>query len=328
MKTKKWLLISLTTLSVILFLNFLFLYLTDFYGVMNPTNKRQHSGYQQRFVVVEYMLKNLNKYDTLLFGSSRVQFINPFHIKDKKVYNMTVAEGIPHEYLIMLKLFLKKGMNLKNLIIVLDDFSYQVSFASHQNIPDTKSHYLTTGISKFDFYKTYYFRKLNKKDYLHIKNIYNDTNPFARHYSIIFNQKEAFNSNYAEYKQPKPNHPIYNIPTLYDGNEIKDTIKDIKDIVNICEEHNIKLTVFINPMHHTTYKNSNLKRLEEFKDKLTYVTPYYDFTKPNRISNDNNYWLETSHYMPEVGDMILSRIYDNNTTIKDFGIYQNKKENN
>ena len=108
MKAKKWLLISLSTLSIILFSNFLFLYITDYYGVSNPTNPRQHSGYNQRFVVVEYMLKNLDKYDTLLFGSSRLQFINPLHIKERKAYNMTVAEGIPHEYLLMLKLFLKK----------------------------------------------------------------------------------------------------------------------------------------------------------------------------------------------------------------------------
>ncbi|WP_428740092.1 hypothetical protein, partial [Sulfurimonas sp.] len=67
-----------------------------------------------------------------------------YHIKDKKVYNMTVAEGIPHEHLLLLKLFLKKGMKLKQVVIGLDDFSFQVPFEKHQGIPDTKTHYLAT----------------------------------------------------------------------------------------------------------------------------------------------------------------------------------------
>ena len=77
-------------------------------------------------------------------------------------------------------------------------------------------------------------------------------------------------------------------------------------------------------MHHTTYINTDLNKLQVFKTELSKITSYYDFTLPNRISNNNKYWLEASHYTLEVGDMILSRIYDNNTSIKDFGIYVKK----
>lgn len=308
--------------------NFLFLYTYDIYGVSNPQRTKHRTAFQQRYLVVEYMLNNIDKYDTLLFGSSRVQFINPLHVKNKKVYNMTVAEGIPHEHLILLKLFINKGIKLKQVIIALDDFSYQVSFSKHQNMPDTKSHYLATGISIFDFYKTYYFRIPNKKDFTHFKNISNDTNPYLRHHEIIFNQEKAFSTQKISYNKPKPSNPVYLVPTLYNANLINDTIKDLKEIVKICKENNIELLLFINPIHHTTYKYTNLEQLNEFKTRLSYLAPYYDFTIPNEISNNNKYWLETSHFTLEVGDMILSRIYDNNTSIKDFGTYIEKKEKN
>ena len=59
-------------------------------------------------------MNNKKKYDSFIFGSSRVGKINPLKIENGKYYNMTYSEGLPREhyqnikFLIMKILFLYK----------------------------------------------------------------------------------------------------------------------------------------------------------------------------------------------------------------------------
>jgi hypothetical protein len=122
------------------------------------------------------------------------------------------------------------------------------------------------------------------------------------------------------------NNPAFLIPYHYSGNDIDNTMNDIKEIVKVTKENNITLTLMINPIHHTTYKDTNQKLMQEFRDRLSHISEYYDFSLPNPINNNNAFWIETSHYNISVGDMILSRIYDNNQSIENFGLYIKKKD--
>ncbi len=106
---------------------------------------------------------------------------------------------------------------------------------------------------------------------------------------------------------------------------MKDTLKDIKEIVKICKENNIKVTFFINPIHKVTYEHTDQKQLKEFRLKLSYITPYYDFSFPSEINNNNSNWVETSHYIANIGDKIITRVYENKATENNFGVYIEKK---
>jgi hypothetical protein len=281
-------------------------------------------------MITEHILDVKNKYNSLIFGSSRVGYINPFHIKDQKVYNMTYAEGIPHEHLILIKLLLQKGMHLKHLLIGLDDISYQVSFAKHQQQLGSKSHYLATGESLFNFYKSFFFHKPTKTDYkqLQYKYITKTVLPFDFRqdiYNSVYNQKKRFSKKHKNTRTKKHiNDPKFQDPTRYDANNLDAALNDIQEIINISKKYNIDTTFIIVPMHKKTYEYTNKKRFYEFRKRLAYITSYYDFGLPNNINSNNIYWNETSHFTYEVGDMILSRIFDNNTTIKNFGIYVKK----
>lgn len=324
MHSKKWLKISLITIFITLSTNSLFLYFTDIYGVGHPERKIFPTAFHQRFLVVEYMLKHLNDYDTLLFGSSRVQFINPFHIPNTRAYNMTVAEGIPKEYYLMLKLFIEKGMKPKMVLIGLDNFSYNISYQEHQLALETKTHYLASQESPFSFYSDFYFRKPMNRDFQDIKNRYHKLNLYKLHYDIIFHQKEAFT--HQRYTQPKPDAAIYNDPTTWHGDHMDETLQDIQNIKDLCDKNQIKCVFFINPIQHTSYDAMDKTMLATFKHRLSIITDFYDFTTPNKISNDNTKWLETSHFIPEIGDLILKTIFEDKVFIENFGIHVKKKE--
>lgn len=108
------------------------------------------------------------------------------------------------------------------------------------------------------------------------------------------------------------NKSLFEGPTIlgnYENNRIDKVINEIKQIKDLCDNNNIKLTVIFNPLHITTYENTNKEKLLEFKSKLSEITSYWDFNSINQITTNNYYWYETSHYRGIVGDMILKRIY-------------------
>ncbi|MDH4945507.1 hypothetical protein [Sulfurimonas sp. C5] len=324
MTHKKWFRISMITLLTLLTINSIFLYITDIYSVAHPNRKTFPTAFTQRFFVATYILNHFHEYDTLLFGSSRVQFINPQHIPNSNTYNLTIAEGIPEEYYLMLQLLLNKGIKLKSVLVGLDNFSHNISFTSHQNALETKSHYLLTGEPLYKFYSDFFFRVPTKRDFQDIQNRSKHLNIYKLHYDIIYNQRDTFKKH--TYNQPEPNDPIYTVPTAWHGNNLKNSLQAIQDIKTLCDQHGIKTIFWINPIQHTSYNAMDHELFKKFKTKLSYITDYYDFSEPNEISNDNKNWLETSHFIPKIGDLIIKTIYTDKVYVKDFGIHVKKQE--
>jgi hypothetical protein len=122
------------------------------------------------------------------------------------------------------------------------------------------------------------------------------------------------------------NNKKFKKPFYYRGDRIVDTINEIEEIKNICASNNIKLVLFINPIHKTTYLDSDPLQLDAFKRELVKVRDYYDFSGLNSITIDNYCYYETSHYRYFVADMILARMFDD-VSLKvpeDFGVLVNK----
>jgi len=329
MPVKRWLYYALSLTLILLATIFSLMKWSDTYSNTHTKRTDFLTEPNTNVMKVDYILKNRHKYDSFIFGSSRVGAINPLKLKNGKYYNMTYSEGIPKEHLLNIKLFLEKGVAIKNLLIGLDDFSYKVSFALHQHRGLTKAHYLATKTNYLTYLKALYLRFPLGEDRSHmikkLKGVQGFHLDISKQYEsykkaeAAFDYKKHFNETYK-------NNPIFLEPTLYEGNLIDQTIHDIADIVTLCKKNSINCIFFINPIHHTTYKYLDIKQLNKFKEKLAKITPYYDFTLPNKISNNNSYWSESSHYTLQVGDMIIHRIFDNNSSIKNFGIYIPQKK--
>lgn len=298
-----WIIIFTAGIGVVLLISIALLVWTDTYSVLGERLNRFIDEPNRNFLKVEHILENPNRYNGFIFGSSRVGAILPSHVKGGKFYNMTYSEGIPHEHLLNLQLFLKQGIKIKKVLLGLDEFSYQVSFLQHQHQWLTRAHPLATGSSWSGFYRFYFFRLPTQHDKRQFLKKY--SHPDQRITVDITDQDRFYQKYLTKNKNVRSNHPLYLKPTLYHGNTLPETLQDIREIVYLCKQNNIELTVFINPIHHTTYKHTNHNLLKQFKQELNRIIPYYDFSGPNKITQNNANFVDTSHYTVNIGDQML-----------------------
>lgn len=325
MKPKKWILISLSSIIVLLILDTLLMMWIDSYSIAHPDQDHYYCEPNRNFLKTEYIRTHPHSYDSFIFGSSKVGAINPYIIKDGHFYNMTYSAGIPHEHLINIKLFLQSGVTIKHLLIGLEEISYQEPFRKRQHQGITKAHPLATGNTWFSYYLYYFFRFPAKVDRTNLMNKL--FHPEQTVTMDVFHQRDYYDQVLKQYQTREINEtayvqqPKFFVPAGYHGNELKDTLNDIKEIIDICRQNHIDVKFFINPIHDITYQATNKALLSEFKRSLAQMTDYYDFSGPNSITGNNLYWSDTTHYDISIGNHILETLYHYGNPPKDFGFY-------
>ena len=105
------------------------------------------------------------------------------------------------------------------------------------------------------------------------------------------------------------------------SNRINATIDEIAEIKKLCDAKKVNLKFVMNPIHKTTYLASDKVMYFEFLNKLATISDFYDFSGLNKITTNNYFYYETSHYRPIVGDAMLHYIQENKPidSIPDFG---------
>lgn len=88
-------------------------------------------------------------------------------------------------------------------------------------------------------------------------------------------------------------------------------------IVKLCQDHNINLVIYINPVHcifgEGIYESGAGRIFEEWKRWIASVHPVYDFAHYSEIGTEpfspkRQYWRNTQHPMPLTGDMVLRKL--------------------
>lgn len=287
------------------------------------TKLQPKSEPNQNYCKIEYISRNLNKYDTYIFGSSRVGKLPNEEIRNARVYNFTYSEGIPKEHLDNIKYLINKKLNIKTIIMGLDDFSYQIYPKEHHSELLRMPHPGPTNENKFLFltkYIRYSFYDFTKYD--PDKDIDFDllNSGRAKPPKGLNEQIEKNKDTYI--KDEKFNILVKKYPNIYRG----EVIKELAEIKFLCDKHNINLILFINPIHKTTYSYDDKHALIKFKKELVKISPFWDFAYLNSITTNNYYFYETSHYRELVGRMILERFryLNTKTAPSDFGKYVTK----
>ena len=270
----------------------------DPYGVI----KEDFSGVaslepNQRCIKSQYLKRNPNKYNSFLFGSSRVGYLDVSHFKSNNPndswYNMTYSEGLPAEHLHDLKFMLKKGIKIKQLIIGVDNVSYSVEPNRHLSEAPRKP-YVNQMYPLVDYLllqpKYSFYQKVqdNKKNNTYVVFDIHNTGGTLLHgiTELIENDITKHNTD------PKFNEP--NVMDYY-YNRVDKTISEIKEIIDLCKKNNITYSFFVNPVHITTYLKINHNHFFDFLNKLAKITPYTDFSGIHTILMNNYSSLESSH---------------------------------
>lgn len=294
--------------------------LIDPYGVFLTKSRYNSIEPNKRYIKVLHVCNNPLKYNSFIFGSSRVNAINPTFITSDNYYNMSYSSGSPVDHLEDLKYMLKKGVIIKNLLVGIDYMSLIEKISITENdllrrkFPETIS-------EKIGFYKNYIFNspgiefmKVAISRNPVIKNgIYENGNVSDNGDSII----ESDISRHV-------NESDFDVPASRFVQDVtNDDIDAIQGILLLARANKINLTFFINPIHYKTFLELNLSNYYNSLYRLSKITSFFDFGGINSVTIENRNYYETSHYRRHVGDMILGRLFKPKEAITraDFGVY-------
>ena len=154
-------------------------------------------------------------------------------------------------------------------------------FASILTIVDSKKNLAVNSLYEFN-------------GFTHYENMDNQNHKFKRHISMTF---QSILSNKLSTK----------------------LLDELKKIINLCQQNQIKLILFISPSHATQWEiiriSDQWSTFEEWKREVVKITPVFDFSGYNSITSEPIYngmenYRDNSHYTKKVGDLVLNRILD------------------
>lgn len=270
---------------------------------------------------IEHLKKHHALYNSYLLGSSRMGTTTPSiiekYFKEAKFYNLTVAGGTQYDNLQFLEYLIKHRCLIKNLYLQIDitdiyGFSPPASNFSAHHHPEVE------GKSYLQFY-------LEHLTVLPLKNWWgkikvNTENTFKHMRYDIENSGRW----YLDHLDTDPAVDFgikQSINRSQEGKFIERNIEALKRIKYLADAHGINLIVFIAPHNHHMVDSFNLEGYFNYLRQIANISPYWDFSGYNSITNNDINYYETSHYRTHVAQLIAAKIF-NDTKIEvpnDFG---------
>lgn len=316
--------------KVVVFSLVIVLFIVPFNVVIDPFNifhadRIRDNGVEpnKNYFKTKYVIANPEKFDSYLFGSSRVGYLDVEKMPGGTYYNMVCSEGLPREHYQVLKAMIAGGETPKNVLVGVDNISFLVDPAYHgDQLYRLPYPYEGSLADKVGFYLRYLdtittIRSLpaiwaHGEPDEHVVEEYYRTGTGGVHSLPAFDESKS-DAYWEEYYKPRTS----------------EALEEIGEIKALCEENGINLVVFTNPLHAATYKKSVENGYLEFLEGLADVTPYYNFSGFNSVTCDNRYYYETSHYSLAAGNLMIAAMFGGEVgedlKAQGFGVYVTKE---
>jgi len=327
MSNKKW----VTVVFLVLFVNMSLIamvnYVVDPFGIFGSNILKNKLQMNERFVKIEYIEKNHQKYNAYLFGSSRIGVVNPKlieqYVPNSKFYNFTVSSANLYDYLMHLRYFVEKNYELKTLYLQLD-IDDMNNYGQESSDYLSQLHPHVTHDSTAFFYARYLlgFFPLNirTKIEVNLAKTLNKTYDLKKGTWQLPYKEKALMQNAKEYVEKEKSFHLKSRKVISYTQEEQNN-KALTEIVEICKEKRIKLYVFTTPHNHNMTDTFFSNEYKKYLSDISKITTYYDFSGYNSVTRNNENYYEVSHYRPHVGRWIAAKIFhDKSVKIpKDFG---------
>lgn len=249
-------------------------------------------------------IKN-NPHSVVVMGSSRVGTsvdIKTWENISGKPISKFVIPGMSLPVMLKsLKTLIDKGAKPSRIVIGLDD-----SAPNNKPIQQGLNMKLyPNGLyDSILFFKDYLFQTINLDHMADFIKTKEKIKYQAYYYGERPNRSDRFSENHKNY--------LFSMNTgvTIDPDKIDGALYVIKKIKELSDSNNIELDIFFTPMWVTRAYQTNYKEILIFKKKLSKITPFYDFSG---ISGPNilpEYWEETAHYNPALGNLIAKTIFN------------------
>ena len=339
MKSKKWLsywfVSILVSVPILIGVN----YIVDPLNILHTKFFKQEYQMNERFMKIEFLKANHKKYNSYMFGSSKIGTTYPKdiekYIQKSKFYNLTVSSGNLADYIKHLKFFIKEDFKVDNLYLQID--GGDMGYYGNSHLGNLGKYYPeVVGESLTMFYIDYLtsFSPLSVKGKIlrNFKNININDNAYDLNKTGMFfkrNEEKQLNENCDKYVENQASFHIKNyraMSALY----INEAISSLKEIVSICKDNNISLYVFTAPINNNLMDTMKINDYLGFLSSISKVTNFTDFSGYNTITMNNCNYYESHHYRPLVGQLVAARIFNDSTVDipSDFGVYVTKNNIN
>lgn len=269
---------------------------------------------------------NIQKYDCVILGSSRVMSIIPSsNDATKECYNFGVHVANNPEKLFILQEWLKHAP-LKTVYLgnELNNFHTQtrpIYLNSHSFTGGSEGNYLSISTLLISFETL--LNRLKEEPKTHFRN----------DGSIVYTQEEkaiksgTFDHSYTHFTQISQEAVEGNFvqnPFTYKSK----ALEPLRQIKTLCDQHHVKLYPFITPTFYEaqlqmqSHPNLAVATKKFHTDLVTIFGKVYDFdidTPENRTPTN---FYDPVHYRPIIGNLIINRMENNGT----YGILLNKSK--
>ncbi len=267
----------------------------DPYNVFHWKNARDNGVEPNKnYVKTQYVLHNPEKYDTFIFGNSRVGSLDAAKISES-CYNMYYSEGLPAEHYENLLAFLEAGVDVKKVYLGLDDVPCFVDPSIHQDQLIRRP--FRAKENKIAFWMDYLDASVALQS-LETICAYTGVEPGfqERLYSTGNYYLETQLTEESLAREEWPNYFAW----YGEG-----AIEDIEAVKRLCEENSIELIVFVNPEFYVRWEEAVERGYLAFLEQLAQITDYYSFCGYNSVTTDMENFHDISHYKQSVGDRML-----------------------
>lgn len=285
----------------------------DPYNIFHYDNP-QDNGVEpnKNFIKTKYILHNKDKFDSLVFGSSRAGFLDVSSIPGGKYYDMCYSEGLPAEHVNTLKVLIRSGFVPKNALVMVDDISCFVDPKSHENML-YRVPYPTGGpISFLEFYAKYcdVITTFDSISVMKEHEASGKTDPdFAERFRTTGTERLDKPSEFDGTDGMGNELPGYFAD--YYSLRLDETIEDMRDLKALCDENGINLTVVTNPLYYKTYQVAAENGYLDFLYELADVCEYTNFSGISNVTTTCSNYYETSHFTPYVSWAMVEFVYNN-----------------
>ncbi len=262
-----------------------------------------------------YLLAHPNRYDTLLFGSSRNAAFVETDIAPH-AYNAYADFGVIGQHLHTLEILLGHGLALKEVWIGINDFDiWKDPKDFEKDYSKRVYHEDIEGI--FDFYRLYLFKPVDNNDLAIMKGKFKlaPSNRIYRkaldkHRQTLIDKEKSLQEKGMRWRKKLTSTAATLLGYKDDPKQyrISKSIDEIRRIKRLCQKHHVKTVFFFYPAFYKTYMMYNQSRIETFKRKLAEVTDFYDFYRLDATAMDETKWTDTSHFVYSVAFQMVQDI--------------------
>lgn len=267
----------------------------DPYNVFHWGNARDNGVEPNKnYVKSQYVIHNPDRYDTFIFGNSRVGSLDAAKVSDR-CYNMYYSEGLPAEHYENLTAFLDAGVDVKTVYLGIDDVTCFVDPAIHNDQLIRRP--FRAGEAGILFWADYLDPSVALRS-LETICAYTGEEPGFRE-RLYSTGNYYLDTQLTEESLAQEEWPDY-FEWYGEG-----AIEDIRKVKNLCEENGIELIVFVNPEFYVRWEEALTHGYLEFLRQLAQITDYYSFCGYNSITVAMENFHDVSHYKQNVGDSMI-----------------------